>query len=148
MKIKNPRFPHTCRIIRYAAAGPMEDQANVSEYDPMADESSDGDAGDTGSTDQEVGGAESSGLPEGASVIYEGICRSDNRDTISDNGEVMASYRTLALPLKQDEWTEETVPQEGDKIELQRFGYKEYGLVIDLRPSNLGTHILWKYVRN
>ena len=67
---------------------------------------------------------------------------------ISDNGDVIASYRTLALPLKQDEWTEETIPLEGDRIELQRYGYVEYGLVIDKRPSNLGTHVLWKYVRN
>ncbi len=89
--------------------------------------------------DQEAGGEK---------VIYEGKCRSDNRDTISDNGDVIASYRTLALPLKQDEWTEETIPLEGDRIELQRYGYVEYGLVIDKRPSNLGTHVLWKYVRN
>jgi hypothetical protein len=37
---------------------------------------------------------------------------------------------------------------EGDRIELQRFGYKEYGIVVDKRPSNLGSHILWKYARN
>lgn len=81
-------------------------------------------------------------------VIYEGVCRSYNRDTISDNGEVNSSYRTLALPTKQDEWTEETIPQEGDQVEVQKFGYKEYGQVIDRRPGNLGTHILWKYARN
>lgn len=137
-RIDNPRFPHTCRILRYADVGPMEDQAEMPVPDPMAD---DGDAGETGQDEEPA-------LPEGITVIYEGKCRSDNRDTISDNGDVIASYRTLALPLKQDEWTEETIPQEGDKIELQRFGYKEYGLVIDRRPSNLGTHILWKYVRN
>lgn len=148
MKIKNPRFPHSCRIIRYAATEPMEDQANVLEYDPMADDPLADDTGETDNADQDGGDTEKSNLPDGVTVIYEGKCRSDNRDTISDNGDVIASYRTLALPLKQDEWTEETVPQEGDKIELQRFGYKEYGLVIDLRPSNLGTHILWKYVRN
>ena len=148
MKTKNPRFPHSCRIIRYAATEPMEDQANVSEYDPMADDPLADDTGETDNADQAEGDTEKTNLPDGVTVIYEGICRSDNRDTISDNGDVIASYRTLALPLKQDEWTEENVPQEGDKIELQRFGYKEYGLVIDKRPSNLGTHILWKYVRN
>lgn len=138
-QIDNPRFPHYCRILRYSATEPMEDQHNVSDYDPMADEPLAGkDGGDT----------ERTNLPDGVTVIYDGECRSDNRDTISDNGEVIASYRTLALPLTQDEWTEETIPLEGDKIELQRFGYKEYGEVIDKRPSNLGTHILWKYVRN
>ena len=139
--INNPRFPHRCRIIRYAATGPMEDQANVSDYDPMADE--------TEETDGEcLNGEIVENTTQGVAVIYEGECRSDNRDTISDNGDVIASYRTLALPLKQDEWTEETIPMEGDRIELQRFGYKEHGLVIDKRPGNLGTHILWKYVRN
>lgn len=145
-KINNPRFPHHCRILRYAATEPMEDQPNVSDYDPMADDPL---ADETDETDGEsLDGETAENTTKGVTVVYEGVCRSDNRDTISDNGEVIASYRTLALPLKQDEWTEETIPMEGDKIELQRFGYKEYGLVIDKRPSNLGTHILWKYVRN
>lgn len=133
-RVNNPRFPHHCRIIRYPATAPMEDQGNVN--DPMSDEES----GLPDSNDEPISSE--------VKVLYEGICRSDNRDTISDNGDVIASYRTLSLPLKQQEWTEETIPQEGDKIELQRFGYKEYGMVIDRRPSNLGTHILWKYVRN
>lgn len=137
-RIKNPRFPHSCKIIRYAATDPMEDQANIL-GDPMADEDN---AGESYVTQSESTGEEST------KIVYEGACRSDNRDTISDNGDVIASYRTLALPIKQDEWTEDTIPMEGDRIELQRFGYKEYGLVIDRRPSNLGTHIQWKYVRN
>lgn len=141
--VNNPRFPHHCRIIRYPATEPMEDQGNVD--DPMSDEENElpdfnADFYDDFDID--------SVSPEKVKVIYEGVCRSDNRDTISDNGDVIASYRTLSLPLRQQEWTEETIPQEGDKIELQRFGYKEYGMVIDRRPSNLGTHILWKYVRN
>lgn len=145
-KINNPRFPHRCRILRYAATEPMEDQANVSDYDPMADDPMADETEDT--QGESLDGEPAEHTTQGVTVVYEGVCRSDNRDTISDNGEVIASYRTLALPLKQDEWTEETIPMEGDKIELQRFGYKEYGLVIDKRPSNLGTHILWKYVRN
>lgn len=110
-QISNPRFPHTCRIVRYDNSDPMVDDT------------------------------------EGV-VIYDGECRSDNKAVTSDNGEYNVSYRTLALPLKQDEWTEDTIPLEGDRIELQRFGYKEYGIVVDKRPSNLGTHILWKYARN
>lgn len=147
-KIKNPRFPHHCRILRYAATEPMDDQPDVTDYDPMADDPLADETDETENADQEEGDTEKTNLPDGITVVYEGVCRSDNRDTISDNGDVIASYRTLALPLKQDEWTEENIPLEGDRIELQRFGYKEYGLVIDLRPSNLGTHILWKYVRN
>lgn len=81
-------------------------------------------------------------------VIYEGICRSYNRDTISGDGTVNASFRNLSLPTKQQEWTEETIPQEGDMVVVQKNGFKEYGQVVDRRPGNLGTHILWKYVRN
>ena len=110
-QISNPRFPHSCRIVR------------CDNSDPMVDDT-------------------------GGIVIYEGECRSDNKAVTSDNGEYNVSYRTLALPLKQDEWTEDTIPLEGDRIELQRFGYKEYGIIVDKRPSNLGTHILWKYARN
>lgn len=110
-QISNPRFPHTCRIVRYDNSDPMVDDTD-------------------------------------GVVIYDGECRSDNKAVTSDNGEYNISYRTLALPLKQDEWTEDTIPLEGDRIELQRFGYKEYGIVVDKRPSNLGTHILWKYARN
>lgn len=118
----NPRFPHTCRIIRYASESPMDDE-------PLFD------------TDNE----EESGSKK---VIYEGVCRRFNRDTVADNGDVNTSYRMLALPMRQQDWTAETMPLEGDKIEVQCFGYTEYGRVVDKRPGNLGTHIMWKYVRN
>jgi len=138
-RIKNPRFPHTCRIIRYGNDNPMIDQADIDD-DPMQDE--------TEETVDSLSGETAEHTSVGGTVIYEGVCRSDNKAVTSDNGEYNVSYRTLALPLKQDEWTEETIPVEGDRIELQRFGYKEYGIVVDKRPSNLGTHILWKYARN
>lgn len=126
----NPRFPHMCRILRYADTDPMQDQPQSL--------SSDGAACCFCCSE----------VPEGAVVLYQGVCRSFNRDTVSDNGEVITSYRTLALPLKQDQWTEETMPLEGDKVEVIKNGFKEYGQVVDKRPGNLGTHILWKYVRN
>lgn len=144
-RLKNPRFPHTCRILRYASTEPMEDQQKV--YDPMRDEDPMGD--EFVVTDEEqIEDSSAAHTAVDSKVIYDGVCRSDNRNTISDNGEVITSYRTLSLPTKQDEWTDETIPLEGDRVEVQRFGYKEYGLVIDKRPSNLGTHILWRYVRN
>lgn len=108
----NPRFPHTCQIIR------ITDSDN-----PLKDKGTE-------------------------TVIYEGVCRSYNRDTISDNGDVVASYRTLALPTKQDEWTEDNIPHTGDDVTIHKIGCDEYGEVIDVRPGNLGTHLLWKYVRN
>lgn len=135
----NPRYPHWCRILRFAASDASEDSPNVSAVDAgiidgFFDEGENADAP----------GSES----EGVTVIYEGICRSWNRDTISDNGDVLASYRNLSLPVRQQDWTEDTMPLEGDRIEVTKHGFTEYGQVIDKRPGNLGTHILWKYNRN
>lgn len=138
-RIKNPRFPHTCKIIRFKNSEPMADE-KFDDDDPMRDETE-----EPVVTEQE---SEETYQSQVGTVIYEGVCRSDNKAVTSDNGDFNVSYRTLALPLKQDEWTDETIPLEGDRIELQRFGYKEYGIVVDKRPSNLGTHILWKYARN
>ena len=138
-RIKNPRFPHTCKIIRFKNSEPMADE-KFDDDDPMRDETE-----EPVVTEQE---SEETYQSQGGTVIYEGVCRSDNKAVTSDNGDFNVSYRTLALPLKQDEWTDETIPLEGDRIELQRLGYKEYGIVVDKRPSNLGTHILWKYARN
>ncbi|MDY2642233.1 MAG: hypothetical protein SOW01_07650 [Mediterranea sp.] len=81
-------------------------------------------------------------------TVYDGECRAFNRDTVSDNGDVVTSYRKLALPLKQDEWTEENVVKAGDRVEVQKFGFIERGVVVDIYPTNLGTHIIWKYARN
>lgn len=81
-------------------------------------------------------------------VIYSGECRSYARDSVSANGEVNTSQRMLSLPLKQNEWECGKIPLEGDKVEVCKGSHKEYGLVVDKRPTNLGTTILWKYVRN
>lgn len=125
----NPRFPHTCKIVRAVNSVPMED-VGLND-DPMAD-----------NIGTEEGNAQSE------KIIYEGICRSYNRETVSGNGDVITSYRGLALPIKQDEWTEETAPAEGDMITVWRKGYIETGNVLDKTPGNFGTHIVWKYVRN
>lgn len=85
---------------------------------------------------------------EEGTVLYDGICRGFDKLTTSVSGEVISSYRGLALPLKQDEWTEDTIPQEGDRIVLDKGSFTEYGEVVDRMPGNLGTHLLWKYVRN
>ena len=94
-------------------------------------------------------GASDPSKDEGESiVIYDGICRSYDVQTTSDKGDVVVSNRKLALPQKQDEWTEETIPQEGDVIVVNKFGFTEEGIVVDRMPGNLGTHLLWKYGRN
>ena len=109
----NPRFPHTCRIVR------MVDD------DPMVDES------------REI-------------VIYEGACRAYDKNTVSDKGDVMASFRGLSLPVDRNGWIAmETVPREGDEVVVDRGTHKESGRVIDVNAANFGgTHLVWKYGRS
>jgi len=87
---------------------------------------------------------------EGESVVvYEGECRSFDFHTTSDSGEVLTSTRRLSLPVRQQEWNEDRpIPLEGDTVEVDKGSHKEYGVVTDKMPSNLGTHILWKFIRN
>ena len=81
-------------------------------------------------------------------AIYKGRCRSYAYHTTSDSGAVLVSTRKLSRPVDQQEWTSGNIPQEGDIIEVDKGSYKEYGVVIDRMPGNLGTHLLWKYGRN
>ena len=136
--VKNPRYPHTCVIYRSCVTDPMEDSEPLSTNDPMEDDFGSG----------ETTGEKSVQEKPKNKVIYKGKCRSYNRDTVSDNGDVISSCRGLALPVEQDEWTEDTIPLEGDSIIVYRKGFKECGVVTDKRPGNLGTHLIWKYARN
>ena len=137
----NPRFPHTCTIIRYAETEPMEDQTNIEPVvdDPMADE------------EEEVASEEVAEEPQSTeTIIYEGECRAYDKNTTSDKGDIITSYRGLALPLTKGDWESlGVVPMEGDKVVVNRGGYEEYGVVIDKKPANFGgTHLIWKYGRN
>lgn len=82
-------------------------------------------------------------------VIYEGECRAYDKNTTTDKGDVITSYRGLALPVDRSGWgSMGVVPKEGDSIVVDRGGYKEYGRVIDKNPANFrGTHLVWKYGR-
>lgn len=139
MSVVNPRFPHTCKIWRVSTASPLVDEPI--DYDPLADEEepSEPESGQELEEDEDVS----------VNVIYEGECRAYSKNTTSDRGEVITSYRGLALPVTQDEWTElGVVPQEGDLMWVQRGGYREYGNVIDKLPANFGgTHLTWRYGR-
>lgn len=133
-KIKNPRFPHTCKIYRSVVSDSIKDTDvdvdDPNEDDPNIDDDPNVDEGSKEQT-KEI-------------VRYEGKCRSYDHDTTSDKGDVITSVRDLALPLTQEEWTEETVPHKGDWVEVDKLTFKEKGAVIDVRPNNLGTDVLWR----
>ena len=165
----NPRYPHWCRIIRKTVEDPLEDEEEITpmpsvrpsleddDFDPLG-EDEDSSSSDTSeeppiedSSEQPDGSDGSDGSDDGQStIIYEGECRSYAKNTTSDKGEVIVSYRGLALPLTQDDWDAlGFAPQEGDEIAVNIGAYIEYGRVIDREPANFGgTHLTWKYGRN
>lgn len=128
MAVNNPRYPHWCRIVRKTVEDPLEDEDDFTPLDS-----------DTLDSSQ-------------SSVIYEGICRSYEKNTTSDKGEVIVSSRGLALPLIQDDWISRGVcPMEGDEVVVDHGAFQEYGSIIDKNvatASYAGTHIIWRYGRN
>ena len=85
-----------------------------------------------------------------STLIYEGVCRAYDKNTVSDKGDVMASFRGLSLPVDREGWIAmETIPREGDSVEVDRGTHKESGRVIDVNAANFGgTHLVWKYGRS
>lgn len=86
--------------------------------------------------------------PSEAKVIYEGVCRSYQKEYVSTTGDVMTSKRVLSLPLTLKDWTADTIILENDLVEVDYGSYKEEGIVVDKQPNNLGTDIYWNYGRN
>ena len=148
MEVTNSRFPHWCRIIRKTAENPLIDEGGFSplddDYDPLKGDENDEviDNNDSDSSD---------GVEE--TVIYEGACRSYEKNTTSDRGEVISSQRGLSIPLNQDGWNAlGNAPREGDEVVVVHGNTnKEYGRIIDKNiatASYAGTHIIWRYGRN
>ncbi len=82
-------------------------------------------------------------------TIYEGVCRSSDFHTTSNAGDVITSTRKLSLPIRQQEWDEDhPIPLEGDEVSVNKGSHKEYGIILDKMPGNLGTTLLWRFVRN
>lgn len=86
--------------------------------------------------------------PTGARVIYNGVCRSYQKEYVSTTGDVMVSKRVLSLPMALQDWTPDTIILENDLVEVDYGSYKEEGIVVDKQPNNLGTDIYWSYGRN
>ena len=141
MRPNNPRFPHTCVIWRQKVENPLDDEDL--DYDPLADEEVIPSFDSSGETHEEQQQSDKV-------IVYKGKCRAYDKNTTSDRGEIITSYRGLALPLTREDWQNlGIVPMEGDEIEVDRGGDKEYGRVVDKNPGNFGgTHLIWRYGRN
>ena len=83
-------------------------------------------------------------------TIYKGCCRSGAKLTTNDNGKVITSTRRVSIPLKRTDWKQlGTSPRVGDRIivDIDEIAF-EWGLILDFLPNNLGTTILYEYIRN
>lgn len=164
-KANNRRYPHTCTIRREILSDdPMIDGALTSPTnddpmsdDPMADDPmlddddpmSDGDNNNGGENGGDDNGDNDSQNGSSVITIYDGICRSEAKLTTNDSGDVLTSTRRLSIPLTLDDWDMmEYKPKEGDRIDVWKGeSYEEYGLIIDVMLGQLGTTILFKYVK-
>jgi hypothetical protein len=90
-------------------------------------------------------------------TIYEGPGRSYTRSNLGSKGEVLTNEQVVALPVRQQDWTEKEVeegeeprpiPIVGDRVEVKRGAQTEYGDLTDVRPNNFGTDLIFDYVRN
>ena len=107
MPVYNPRFPHTCKIIRKISDDPMSD------------------------------------------VLYNGSCRSYDKNTTTMSGEVITANKGLSLPKTLRDWTRDRMPKEGDRVEVDFGPYTERGMVIDRAAANFGgTHLIWRNVKD
>ena len=148
MSVTNPRFPHWCRIIRKTASSPLVEEGGFTPldgYDPLG--------GDVAVTSSSSSSSSSDGETVDETVIYEGACRSYEKNTTSDKGEVISSQRGLSIPLNQDDWDSlGVVPMEGDEVVVVHGNtHEEYGRVSDKNTataSYAGTHIIWRYGRD
>ena len=86
--------------------------------------------------------------PDEVKVVYEGKCRSYQKEYVSTTGEVMTSKRVISLPMRLQDWTQDTIILENDLVEVDYGSYTEKGKVVDKQPNNLGTDIYWEYGRN
>jgi hypothetical protein len=122
--MKNPRFPHWITITRGADDEPTPN--------PFMDE------------------------PE-RDVIYDGPGRCYTRSNLGAKGKVLTNEQVIALPVRLQDWTEKEVeegeipqpiPIVGDRAVVKAGVQTMYGELTDVRPNNLGTDLIFDYVRN
>ena len=160
-RIDNPRFPHTCVIKRAAKTGPMEDQPQpTNPYDddpmqddpmlddPMLDDDPMNDENDPLFDDADEPTPETPPFNEdGATVIYDGVCRDSGKYQTNYHGRVVTSARHVSIPMTRSDWKKLGVcPQYGDQIFVSKDGVQiESGQVKDCQPGNIGTTLLFEY---
>lgn len=120
LKIINPRYPHTIKIVRVIKG--TGDASN-----PFADD-------DAKVEDEEI-------------ILYEGKGRSFTDTTTEGDSNVDQNKRKASIPVRFDEWEQDRVPLDGDTIYATVGNNTEVGMVKDCEPDNNRTLVYWDYTR-
>lgn len=120
LKIDNPRYPHTIKIVRLV-------QGKGDEDNPFADD-------DAPTDDEEV-------------IIYEGKGRSFTDTTTEGDSNVDQNKRKSSIPVRYDGWDAGKCPLDGDTIYSTVGNNTEVGMVKDCEPDNNRTLIYWDFTR-
>ena len=119
--IRNPRYPHTIKIVRVLVG-------KADENDPFADD------------DAKVG-------EDTEIVIYEGEGRSYTDTTTEGGKNVDENKRKASIPVRYDEWDADRCPFDGDMIYATVGNNTEVGMVKDCEPDNNRTVVYWDFTR-
>lgn len=126
VKIDNPRYPHTIRIIR------------KKEEDWLAEESESGSSSSSSSSSSEESDEQ---------VVYEGPGRSYTDTTTVGDSKVDSNKRKASIPVRFDEW-EGLVPMSGDILYVTKENITEEWEVRDFEPDNNRSVIYGEMSRN
>nr|DAM05835.1 MAG TPA: hypothetical protein [Caudoviricetes sp.]DAN89370.1 MAG TPA: hypothetical protein [Caudoviricetes sp.] len=119
--IRNPRYPHTIKIVRKVVGKADPD-------DPFADD--DAPVGE----DKEI-------------ILYNGEGRSYTDTTTVGDKYVDQNKRKASIPVRYDEWGAGRCPLDGDTIYATIGNNTEVGIVKDCEPDNNRTVVYWEYIR-
>lgn len=130
-EIINPRYPHEILIYRVGKKN-TDNAPAVDDDDPFA-ESVPSD-GSSESSDEKI-------------VLYDGKGRSYTDTTTNGDGKVESNKRKVSIPVRFDEWKENSWPLDGDTIEVTMGNVKEKGTVKDFEPDNNRSVVYWELLR-
>ncbi len=120
LKIDNPRYPHTIKIVRVIQGSGDADNPFADDGAPVEDE--------------EI-------------VLYEGKGRSFTDTTTEGGSRVDQNKRKASIPVRFDKWEKDRVPLDGDTIYATVGNNTEVGMVKDCEPDNNRTLVYWDYTR-
>lgn len=129
--VDNPRYPHDILIYRVGKKA-IDTKPSPDDDDPFS----------------EVANIDvSSDAESEKTILYQGKGRSYTDTTTNGDGKVESNKRKASIPVRFDEWKEDSWPLDGDTIEVTHGNVKERGTVKDFEPDNNRSVVYWELLR-